>query len=98
MLATWSKMGTGVTLTAATNVIFIDTPYTQAGVDQAIDRCYRIGTSKSIFVYFLICNNTIDEHIKNIVEDKRLISDYVVDDIVQPQLLERLKSIILNLS
>ena len=98
MLATWSKMGTGITLTAANNVIFIDTPYTQAGVQQAIDRCHRIGSSKPLFVYFLICKDTVDERIKEIVDDKGLISDYIVDDIIQPQLVERLKSIILNIS
>lgn len=98
MLATWSKMGTGITLTAANNVIFIDTPYTNAGVEQAIDRCYRIGSNKHLFVYFLICKDTVDERVKEIVQDKGLVSDYVVDDIVQPQLIDRLKSIIFNLS
>lgn len=98
MLATWQKMGTGITLTASNNVIFIDTPYTQADTQQAIDRCHRIGSNKSVFVYFLICKDTIDERVKEIVDDKELISDYVIDDKVSPALTERLKSIILDLS
>lgn len=97
LLATWSKMGTGITLSEANNVIFIDTPYTQAGVEQAIDRCYRIGSSKPLFVYFLMCKNTVDEKVFQIVSDKELISDYVLDDVVSPSLAERLRSIILDL-
>ena len=98
MLATWSKMGTGITLTASSNVIFIDTPYTNAGVQQAIDRCYRIGTKKSLIVYFLYCKDTVDEKIRDIVIDKELISDYVIDDKINDLLIERLRSIILNLN
>lgn len=97
MLATWSKMGTGVTLTAATNAIFLDCAWTRANNEQAEDRIYRIGSSKPVFIYYLWTNNTIDLRVKELVEDKGLISDYVVDDKVPPQLIQRLKQIILDL-
>lgn len=97
MLATWSKMGTGITLTAANNVIFIDCAWTQANNQQAEDRIHRIGSKKPVFIYYLWANNTIDMRVKELVEDKSLIANYVIDDEVPVQLLERLKQIIVDL-
>lgn len=97
MLATWSKMGTGITLTAASNAIFIDCSWTKAANLQAEDRIYRIGSKKPVFIYYLWANNTVDMKVKDLVEDKSLVADFVVDDIVQPQLMSRLKQIIVDL-
>ena len=91
MLATWSKMGTGITLTAATNAIFIDCAWTQANNQQAEDRIHRIGSNKPVFIYYLWANNTIDMRVKELVEDKALIADYVVDNEVPVALIESLK-------
>lgn len=96
ILCTTAKMGVGITLTAATNAIFIDSTWTSAGNLQCEDRLYRIGSKKPVFIYYLWAANTIDEHVKEIVEDKSLVGDYVVDDIVPQQLSERLKQIILD--
>lgn len=97
MLATWSKMGTGITLTAANNAVFIDCAWTQANNQQAEDRIHRIGSKKPVFIYYLWANNTIDMRVKELVEDKSLIANYVIDDEVPIQLLERLKQIIVDL-
>lgn len=97
MLATWSKMGTGITLTAANNAIFIDCAWTQANNEQAEDRIHRIGSKKPVFIYYLWANNTIDMRVKELVEDKSLVANYVIDDEVPVQLLERLKQIIVDL-
>lgn len=97
MLATWSKMGTGITLTAANNAVFIDCAWTQANNQQAEDRIHRIGSKKPVFIYYLWANNTIDMRVKELVEDKSLIANYVIDDEVPVQLLERLKQIIVDL-
>lgn len=97
MLATWSKMGTGITLTASNNIIFIDCAWTAAANEQAEDRCHRIGSHKPVFIYYLWANNTIDTRVKELVEDKSLISNYVIDDEVPAQLFEKLKQIILDL-
>ena len=80
MLCTWQKMGTGHTLTAANYCIFVDTPYTRADYDQASDRVHRIGQKKTTFIIDLICNNTYDERVKEIVEGKKELSDFVLDD------------------
>ena len=97
MLCTTAKMGVGITLTAATNAIFIDSTWTQASNLQCEDRIYRIGSNKPVFIYYLWAANSIDEHVKEIVSDKSLIGDYIVDDFVPQQLAERLKQIVLDL-
>ena len=79
-LGTISKMGTGVTLTKASYMIFIDQPWTEALYTQACDRIYRIGSEKPVFIYNLICTDTIDETVSNIIERKKAISGFIVDD------------------
>lgn len=78
-LGTIGAMGTGLTLTAGTVVIFMDEPWTMANKQQAIDRCHRIGTTENVTVYTLMCKNTIDERIHEIVERKGAISDAIID-------------------
>ena len=97
MLCTTAKMGVGITLTAATNAIFIDSTWTQASNLQCEDRLHRIGSKNPIFIYYLWAVGTIDEHVKEIVENKSMIGDYVVDDIMPQQLLGKLKQLILDL-
>ena len=97
MLCTTAKMGVGITLTAATNAIFIDSTWTQASNLQCEDRIYRIGSEKPVFIYYLWAANTIDEHVKEIVDDKSLIGDYIVDDLVPIQLKDRLQKLIQDL-
>ena len=94
MLATCQKMGTGITLTAANYAIFIDCPWTQADCLQCEDRIHRIGSKEPVFIYYLWTNNTIDMRVKDIVETKGILSDYVIDNTYQPQFLEKLKQII----
>lgn len=80
IIGTISKMGTGLTLTEANTVIFIDEPRTKALKDQAEDRAYRIGTTKSVNIITLLCVNTIDEKIHQLVETKGQIADFMIDN------------------
>ena len=98
MVATWQKMGTGVTLTAADTMIFISLPWTMALTSQAEDRIYRIGTKRPVFIYRLCCKDTIDERVLEIINDKSAISDYMVDDKVTPQALNSLRKYIEELN
>ena len=91
-LGTSQKSGTGITLTAASYEIFLDSSWTFALEEQAEDRAYRLGTDKSVIIYKLICNNTIDERIQNIIARKRNISDYLVDSKVND--IEELKELL----
>ena len=97
MLATTQKAGTGLTLTAASYAIFLDTPWTAAEFEQAQDRIHRIGASKNVTIYELITEETIDERVHEIVKTKEAISDYIIDDKVSDDTVENLKQYILDL-
>lgn len=98
MLCTISKMGTGITLTAASYAIFVDCAYTAAQNLQCEDRIYRIGSKQPVFIYYLWAKGTVDERIRNIVEDKSAISDYIVDDKITDKSLNLLKKYLQELS
>jgi SNF2 family DNA or RNA helicase len=79
IVGTIGAMGTGLTLTAGTVEIFVDHPWNRALYDQAVDRCHRIGQNNNITIYNIMCKNTIDERIWNIVNEKGELSDAIVD-------------------
>lgn len=81
ILGTTPALGTGYTLTAANTVIFVDEPWSKAIKDQAEDRCHRIGTKGTVNIITLICKDTIDEKIHQIIKDKGELSDRIVDGI-----------------
>ena len=80
MLCTSSKMGTGITLTAASYEIHLDTSWTYAEFEQCCDRCHRIGTEKTVIIYDLIARKTIDERVYELINTKKEISDYIIDN------------------
>ena len=79
IIGTIGALGTGFTLTAGNNVIFVDHPWNRALYDQAVDRCHRIGTTKTVTVYNLLTKDTIDERVWEIVKEKGELSDAIVD-------------------
>jgi len=79
LIGTIGAMGTGLTLTAATTIIFVDEPWNKALFDQAVDRAHRIGTTSNITIYSLMCKNTIDERIHQIIYKKGEMSDAIID-------------------
>ena len=85
LLGTWQKMGTGHTLTSACYMIFIDTPWTYSVYQQAADRIYRIGQTKPVTVYNLICVGTIDERVQDILETKKALAEFVIDDKIETE-------------
>lgn len=97
LCGTWQKCGTGITLTSATYMVFLDTPWTDAVYTQAQDRIYRIGTKDKVTIYNLICKDTIDERVLEIVNDKSALSDYIIDDVISQSGAESLKKYILEL-
>ena len=79
IVGTIGAMGTGLTLTAGTVEIFLDEPWNRALYDQAVDRCHRVGQNNNVTIYNLICKNTIDERIHELVQNKGAMSDAIVD-------------------
>lgn len=73
--------GIGLNLTAADYVYIVDPWWNPAVEQQAIDRTHRIGQTKNIFAYRLICKETIEEKMLQLQERKRaLAADLVGDD------------------
>ena len=79
IIGTIGAMGTGLTLTAASNVIFLDDPWNRALKDQAEDRAHRIGTQGTVRIITIVCKDTIDERILNLVEKKGKMADMLID-------------------
>ena len=67
--------GVGITLTAASNVCFIELDWTPAAHDQAEDRCHRITQQNSVNAWYLLADDTIDTEIYDIIEAKRAVVD-----------------------
>ena len=76
---TIGKMGTGLTLTEANYVIFLDEPWNKGTKEQASDRVYRIGQKNNVTIITLICKDSIDERINELVEQKGSMADMLID-------------------
>ena len=73
--------GVGLNLTAADYVYIVDPWWNPAVEQQAIDRTHRIGQTKNIFAYRMICKDTIEDKILQLQDKKRaLAKDLVSDD------------------
>ncbi len=70
--------GTGLNLTRATHVVHYDRWWNPAVEDQATDRAYRIGQKHNVQVHKLICQDTLEERIDALLEEKRSLADAVV--------------------
>lgn len=97
LIATWSKWGTGQTLTAARYMIFLDTPWTWGIFDQSCDRIHRIGTKDAVFIYNLIVKDSIDEKVWDLVNMKKALGDYLIDDQLSNDQIDQLKKYIEDL-
>ena len=70
--------GTGLTLTAANHVIHLDRWWNPAVEDQATDRAFRIGQTRSVQVRKFVCAGTLEEKIAAMIRDKRGLAAKVV--------------------
>ena len=79
LIGTIGVMGTGHTLTEAGTVLFLEQPWTSADLEQAEDRAHRIGQDKPVTYITLLCKDTIDERVDEILDQKKDLSNMLVD-------------------
>lgn len=72
--------GAGLNLTAADVVIHTDPWWNPAAEQQASDRAHRIGQDKSVFVYKLICKDTVEERIQLLQESKQDLANSIYQE------------------
>ena len=70
--------GTGLNLTAADYVIHYDPWWNPAVEDQATDRTHRIGQTRKVFSYKMICENSVEEKILKLQEQKKGVADAII--------------------
>jgi non-specific serine/threonine protein kinase len=70
--------GTGLNLTAATQVVHFDRWWNPAVEDQATDRAYRIGQKHNVQVRKFVCGGTLEERIDAMIEAKRALAERIV--------------------
>lgn len=72
--------GTGITLTSASHVIFLDMPWTNADIIQAQDRAHRPGAEyECLNIYTIISRNSIDGFMKKLLKRKQEIVDQLIE-------------------
>lgn len=77
----YKTAGAGLTMTAASDLLFIDLPWTPADLEQAEDRCHRIGQTNAVTPWMLLADDTIDADVLALLAAKRQVVDAVVDGI-----------------
>ncbi|KAJ3175611.1 hypothetical protein HDU87_006109 [Geranomyces variabilis] len=84
--------GLGINLTSADTVIFYDSDWNPQSDIQALARAHRIGQTKPVTVYRLVCQDTVEEQMLGRLQKKLYLSakvtedmaDHTVDDSAEP--------------
>ena len=71
--------GVGLTLTAASTVVFAELGWTPAEVSQAEDRCHRIGQTDSVLVHHLVIDGSLDARMAHTLVQKQAVLDRALD-------------------
>ena len=71
--------GVGITLTAASDVAFLELPWRPGDLSQAEDRCHRIGQHDSVTCWYLLAADTIEQKIAGMLDSKRTVVDATTD-------------------
>ncbi|KAI8142512.1 SNF2 family N-terminal domain-containing protein [Fennellomyces sp. T-0311] len=84
LLASTKCASVGLNLVVANRVIMMDVWWNHAVESQAIDRVYRIGQTKDVFIYRIFIKNTIEDSMLNMqYEKQRLIAKTLNDEQVE---------------
>lgn len=72
--------GVGLNLTVADYVYIVDPWWNPAAELQAIDRAHRIGQTRKVFAYKMICKDSVEEKILQLQERKKMLSDDLIQE------------------
>ena len=78
--------GVGLTLTAASHVIFVESSWTPADLEQAADRCHRIGQKNPVLAEILTIHQSIDAHMLHVSLRKMAIINQVIKETTMTEL------------
>ena len=79
LLAQIQAGGTGLNIQSASVVILCEPQFKPSIENQAVSRAYRMGQTKNVLVYRLLCQNTVDERITALLEQKQAAFDAFAD-------------------
>jgi SWI/SNF-related matrix-associated actin-dependent regulator 1 of chromatin subfamily A len=66
-------------------VIFLDMDWVPANHEQAEDRTHRIGQKAQVQIYYMICDDTIDTYMRDLLREKQEVADQIVDgEVITP--------------
>lgn len=83
-LCTIGAGGEGITLTASHTAIFCDYTWNPATIWQAEDRIHRIGQKDNVQIIDLYCQNTVEDHLRAIVQSKRdMVEKVVIENVIE---------------
>lgn len=71
--------GVGLTLTASSNVAFVELAWTYADCCQCEDRAHRIGQKDNVTCYYLLGRGTIDQTIYSLIHKKKSIAAEIMN-------------------
>jgi SWI/SNF-related matrix-associated actin-dependent regulator 1 of chromatin subfamily A len=95
IILNYKSGGTGLTLTAASRVGFIEFPWTYSDCEQAEDRAHRNGQKNAVNCYYFLGDKTIDRYMYNVIQSKKDIANEVTGTTTQIE--EDIVNITMNL-
>jgi SWI/SNF-related matrix-associated actin-dependent regulator 1 of chromatin subfamily A len=81
--------GLGITLTAASTVVFAELDWVPGNITQAEDRCHRIGQINSVLIQHVVLDGSIDATLaKTLVKKQEIIDRALDEEAVKPVIAE----------
>lgn len=77
--------GVGLTLTAASTVVFAELDWTPGNVSQAEDRCHRLGQRNSVLIQHLVVDGSLDARMASVLVEKQAVIDAAMDKTAEPE-------------
>lgn len=72
--------GTGLNIQSASVVVLCEPQFKPSIENQAISRAYRMGQTRNVLVHRLLCDETVDERISDLLKNKQEIFDAFADE------------------